>query len=122
MDQDQFDITSNLKNSVMPDMLLDRDSKMIKLNNDKENSPKKHEDKFSNMFMHSDSINDSDEEDKDVNRDSATFRFRNGNTRVVNDAELSESLSKSANHHFWKEIYSIHTLVRAKIGLGKKYL
>lgn len=55
----------------------------------------------------------------DVNKDSAIFRFKKGGLKIVGDAELAAQLSQSANVNFWKTVASIHTLVKAKVGLGK---
>jgi hypothetical protein len=54
----------------------------------------------------------------DINKDSAIFRFRDGSSKIVGDSKLSDDLSQSANFNFWKQVKSIHTLVKCKIGLG----
>lgn len=59
-------------------------------------------------------------DEPDMNRDSAIFRFRDGMKPViVSDGELAAALSRSANHKFWREIASVHTLVKSRVGLGK---
>ena len=59
------------------------------------------------------------EDDAWNNRDSAVFRYRNGTARVVGDSELAEAFKKRGNDDFWKEIYCIQTIVKAKIGIGQ---
>ena len=58
----------------------------------------------------------------DLNKDSAIFRFRNGRTKIVGDAELAAELSQSTKNGFWENIASIHTLVKAKVGIGESLL
>lgn len=57
-------------------------------------------------------------ESNDINKDSAIFRFCNGSSKIVGDSKLSDDLSQSANVNFWKEVKSIHTFVKWKVGLG----
>jgi len=58
------------------------------------------------------------DEDSHVNKDSAIFRFRDGTSKIVGDGEFAAKLSLSANDSFWKQIYSAHTLVKSRYGLG----
>lgn len=57
-------------------------------------------------------------EEKNLNRDSATFRFRDGATKIVGDYELSEIFKLKAIDPFWSKLYSIQTIVKSKVGLG----
>ena len=56
---------------------------------------------------------------KTANQVSAVYWFRNGATKVVNDVELANTFKRRAIDPFWKQIYCIQTIVKAKIGLGK---
>lgn len=95
---------------------MERENKIIKLTNDFDIIKDKGH--FSNSEFLNESVNEVNGEDSDLNRDSATFRYRNGSVEIVNDAKLSSSLSQSPNHPFWRDIYSIHAWVKSKIGLG----
>ena len=52
------------------------------------------------------------------NRDSATFRFRDGSAKIVGDVELSNTFKLKAIDPFWNKIYSIQTVIQSKVGLG----
>ena len=39
--------------------------------------------------------------------------------KIITDTELAEAFKRRGNDPFWKEIYSIQTIVQAKVGLGQ---
>lgn len=101
----------------LKDIDFSKENKTIKLNSN--NSPARISKKTMSDFGMSPKFENKEViEPSDINKDSAIFRFRDGSSKIVGDSKLSDDLSQSANVNFWKEVKSIHTLVKWKVGLG----
>lgn len=65
-------------------------------------------------------IDEDEEQDKSAHfKDAAIMRFLDGSVKVTNETEFINEFRRRANDQFWKQLDSIQTCVKSKIGIGR---